>query len=479
MKNYLIKYLVFFLPVLSLLACKKELNVYPTTSEVDGNIIFDAKSATTALNGVYYQFASAGVDFNNVPSTLWVDGIEAISSQLSGGLVNPNDNALANHTYVPTEPGAQTMWSYGYNIVNTANGFLENIAPVSTLSASSKAEMIAEAKFLRAYGNSLLLLFFGQYNDTTSPYGIILRTEPVTPGNINQARATVGQTYDALMADLDTAINYLPNLNTTIYYANVWTARLLEARVLINRGTAGDYAQVISLTNDIITNGPFSLEPNVQNIFWTNGLASNEVMLGIQPYPTQVQKYSEDIFYGQYYVSDSMAGFLSNDPRKTWYYSAELNYVNFPYSGPINGFIKYYPGSVTNIAPTPITENSYAFRLTEAYLLQAEALTLSGGSLAQAKTLLETVMSHAGITDFSAVNAANSAGKLQLLIVKEEMINFIGESGEDWYAVRRLPFATLQTLIPSLGIADLLILPIPQTEMTANSKLTGQQNPGY
>ena len=65
MKRHHIKSLLFILLVCSLWGCKKELNVYPTTSEVDGNIIVDAKSAATALNGVYYQFADAGLDWDS------------------------------------------------------------------------------------------------------------------------------------------------------------------------------------------------------------------------------------------------------------------------------------------------------------------------------------------------------------------------------------------------------------------------------
>jgi hypothetical protein len=167
-----------------------------------------------------------------------------------------------------------------------------------------------------------------------------------------------------------------------------------------------------------------------------------------------------------------MMSLFNGDPRQTWVYQT----VAAPY-GAYPELTKYYPGSITTIAPVAVTENSYALRLTEAYLLEAEALTLSGGSLAQAKTLLETVLSHAGITDFTAVDAQTTPAGLQLLIVEEEMKNFVAEAGQDWYAVRRLPFATVQSMIPTLGSVDQLILPIPQPEMTANGKMV--QNPNY
>jgi len=163
---------------------------------------------------------------------------------------------------------------------------------------------------------------------------------------------------------------------------------------------------------------------------------------------------------------------LKNDPRNQWIYQT----VTYR-STPTAQLTKYYSGSVTIPVQTTLSETCYAFRLTEAYLLEAEAITLSGGDLSQAKSLLTTVMSHAGVTDFTAVNNASTAAALQLLIVKENMKNFISENGEDWLAMRRLPFATLQSLQPNIKLTTQLILPIPSTEITTNSLII--QNPGY
>lgn len=458
-------------------ACKKQLDVYPTTTEVNGNIITDVQSASTALNGVYYRFAASGADNNNVPSTLWVDVKEGYPSELSGLFTYPYGGSdLSTHTYKAPSYEALTMWSYGYNLVNAANGFLENIAPVTTIVDSTKNEMIAEAKFLRAYANSYLLLNFGQYYDTTSKYGIILRSQFVTTTNLNLPRSPVGEVYDSVLADINSAIPYLPSTNATKAATNEWTAKLLEARLLMNRGVAGDYAEVISLTSDIIANSPFSLEPNTKDIFLTKDLSSNEVMLGVQPYisPQQTYKYEEYLYYNQYVLTDTMISLFNGDPRQTstyYTFTSPYGYGNF------GAFIKYYPGDTLNLSPNPITEFSYAFRLTEAYLLEAEALVASGGNMGTAKSLLETVLGHAGVTDFSNVNAATTAAELQLLIVQEEMKNFVGEDGQDWLAVRRLPFATVQTMIPTIISKDLLIMPIPETEITGNGLVI--QNPSY
>jgi starch-binding outer membrane protein, SusD/RagB family len=470
---------MLLLPVIwgGLAACNKQLNVLPTTQEVDGNIIVDVNSASTALNGVYYRFAASGVDFNSIPSTLWADAKEAYPSELSGMFsTRYGGSDLSLHIPVALSPEPLTMWSYGYNLVNAANGFLENIAPVKSIEDSAKQEMIAEAKFLRAYANSYLLLNFGQYYDTTSAYGIILRNQFVSVATLNLPRTPVGVVYDSILADLNNAIPHLPTVNVTKAGTNEWAGKLLEARVLMNRAAAGDYATVISLTSDIITNSPFTLEPNVEDIFRTKDISSNEVMLGVQPYtvPQQTYKFNDYLHLDQYIVSDSMMSLFNGDPRRSWTY--------FLYAAPFGQgnlglFTKYYPGDTSNLSPSPIMEYSYAFRLTEAYLLEAEALVASGGSMSTARSLLETVLGHAGITDFSNVAAAATPAELQLLIIEEEMKNFVGEDGQDWLALRRLPFATVQTIVPTLKTIDQFIMPIPQTEIEGNGLI--KQNPSY
>jgi hypothetical protein len=460
----------------SLEACNKELNVFPTTSEVDGNLITDQENAQTVLNGVYYRFANTLLLYNN-PATFWEGVNEFYPSELAGSLVwafgeLPIDSAILT----PDDVVSDTIWTYGYALVNAANGFIKNVTPVTNIPAGTKQQMLAEAKFLRAFGNSELLLYYGQFNDTSSQYGIILRDAFVTAANINWPRSGVAAAYTAIVSDLDTAINGLPVLNTSICYANASDAKLLLARMLINRGSASDYARVISLTNDIITNGPFALEDSLKDIFWTKGFTSKEVMLGIQPFPNQTFKFQT--YVGEninYLATDSLVSLLANDTRNHWVYQFAFNRT---LGDSANILTKYFSGDPTNPVQTPLSTYCYAFRLSEAYLLEAEAITLSGGNPALAKTLLTTVMSHAGAgpQEMAAVANAATPAALQVEIVKENLRNFAYENGVDWFALRRLPFAALRQLNPNIQSPYQLIFPIPTAELIYNNVL---QNPGY
>jgi hypothetical protein len=469
-------YILLFALVLVTGGCKKQLNVFPTTSEVDGNIIVDTKSAQTVLNGVYYQFASGTQDYNGVPATGWFNYHEVMYSFMAGTLDYAGGGGEFEQFAIDdTNSASDLLWSYNYLLVNAANGFLKNLEPVGTIPETRKIEMKAEGMFLRAFANTQLLLTFGEYRKMSSPYGILLRKEFINANNINQARATVADSYAFILQDLDFAISNLPLQGSQLYYTNRWVAKLLKARLLINRAAPGDYAQVISLTDDIIKNSPFLLEKNQRDIFWTKGFSSKEVMMSIQPYADQQFKfvsYQQALFYAG---TNLMTQLFEGDPRRQWVYTE----IEDAFLGPVNEVTKYYSGDPDpNVAvPVPNVENSYAFRLSEAYLLKAEALSLSGGDMAEARTLLKTVVGNAGVTDFSEIDNAATGPDLQLLIVKEFMKNFVCENGIDWYALRRLPFATLQNIRPAIPDQTRLILPIPHSERVKNPNI--QQNEGY
>jgi hypothetical protein len=126
----------------------------------------------------------------------------------------------------------------------------------------------------------------------------------------------------------------------------------------------------------------------------------------------------------------------------------------------------------------PKVEDAYAFRLTEVYLLKAEALVRSGGSLAEAKTILKNIEGRAGVTNFAAVDNANTPEELLLELYREYSRNMVAEDGIEWFALLRLPFATVKQLRPTITDQKQYILPIPTTEFQLNPAI-GPQNPGY
>src|SRR5690606_20229085 len=115
---------------------------------------------------------------------------------------------------------------------------------------------------------------------------------------------------------------------------------------------------------------------------------------------------------------------------------------------------------------------------SEAYLLKAEAIARSsGGNLTDAKNQIKTVMSKAGVTDFSAVDNAVTATDVWKQAYYETLRGFTGEDGIDWLALMRFPFDTIKELRPTITEMSQLWFGIPLDELQ-NNPLFGSQNAG-
>lgn len=445
--------------------CEDQLNALPGQSKVEGNVIVDQKSAEAALNGVYYRFVG-GEDDRGTYSTVWALQHEvypgmfgAYLRRVWGGGADDNSKVNASSSFV------KSFWSYSYLIINAANGVIKQMEPFpkEMFMRDRKAEIIAEARFMRAYGHYNLLRYFAQFYDVESEYGILLRDEFVTTLNLAKKRSGVKETYDFILEDLDDAILHAPEENKVIY-VNRWVAKGMKARVLMMRGLESDYEEVIRLAGDIIEHGPYELEDRLQDIFSNKGIKSSEVMLGVEPMANQVNKH-DTYFYDdepEYKVLPTFMDLLEGDPRESWVIGDEFEEGT-------RGVSKFSGLRL---------EDGYAMRLTEMYLLLAEAIVRSGGDMAEAKGLLKTVMQRAGITDFNDIDAINDRDELLWAIYEETVKNVGFEDGIEWNALLRFPLEKIQRVNPTIKDRDRIIFPIPADEFDKNP-LIGKQNPGY
>lgn len=444
--------------------CENQLNALPGQSKVEGNVIIDQKTAEVALNGVYYRFAEGGDD-RGTASTMWAGSHEISPANLSGYITYPyGGNSFDNNAQIPAgDYGVARLWSSNYGVINAANGVIKQIEVVSDdeFTGNRKAEIVAEARLMRAYGHYNLLRYFAQFYDLDSKYGVLLRKEFITTGNIAQERSDVKSSYDFILDDIDFAITNAPLENKNIY-TNRWIAKGMKARVLMMRGASGDYQEVIDLTRDIIENGPYELEESTKDIFQLKGLSSKEVMLGVEPLPNQVDRYDAYAYRNEpaYLPTKSDSTLFENDPRMAW---------NIGLIGEKAGIIKYLGDKV---------EDCYAMRLSEIYMLQAEAIVRSGGELSDAKDLLKEVMRHSGITDFTALDAISDRDGLLFEVYQETARNLMLEDGIEWSALIRLPMPRILQVKPAVIAKDYIILPIPADEFDKNPVI-GDQNPGY
>lgn len=472
MKNFII-YISAFVVFCTQQACKKDLNALPENSRVDKVAITDAKTAEIALNGAYYTFANA-----SPIKTSWQ--YHELPPAMLAGYLGYGFGALPEEENRNDGLSLTDYWDESYKLLNATNGVLAGLAPIpdDAFTANRKQEMMGELHFLRAYGHFKLLSYYGEWFKLSSSNGVLLRDEVSTKSNIAKSRSTVKESFDFILSDLDDAVANAPSVNKN-YYVTKWAAMVLKMRVLMSRGEAADYTEVVNLANNIIQSGPYQLEAKTQDIFRSKGLSSNEVILGLKPQANQEKDYySRSAQYwpghsAMYVAKKALKDLLANDPRGAWLVGSPNPYS--AYSPNTYFFIKYM---VQGGTATPVTETYYAMRLSEVYLLKAEAIVRSGGSLSDAKTAVKEVMTHADVTDFSAIDGANTPEDLLLQIYYETVKSLVAEDGQEWMAFLRLDFNTVKQLRPTITTQAQYILPIPHSEFVYNPAI-GDQNPGY
>lgn len=475
-------------------SCSDELDALPTQSKVDGNVVVDAKSAKIAVNGIYYQYAMCGEDYYGVLSTGCANSYETYPADFAGLL-----SYYQGPYMFETHDGGfyfyyDLFWTKFYAQLTAANGAIQNIenADGSWFADGEKEQYLGEARLMRAFVHYNLMRMYAYFWDIDSPYGVLLRTEATTSKNLAKARSSVKDSYDCILEDIDYAIENAPDESENCY-TNKWVAKGLKARVLMMRGQSGDYAEALSLTEDIIDNGPYELVGMVETCH-EQGLGSADVMFGIQPKENQTDVMEAWIYNSTntWYPTDNFAALFDGDPRKddmmsvetvqqlTYDYDAEGNYQGYHYEAvEQNLFFKHMqPG---DISATTTEESQYQMRLTEMYLLRAEAQARTG-SLAEARETLRQVLTANGYEDTAFVDAETSEDGVLKLIFDEYMRNLSCENGCEMLIMKRFPQSVVEAFNAEYRADNeqYTTFGIPTDEFLYNSAMTADmQNPGY
>ena len=472
-----------------LTSCSDELNALPSQSKVDGNLVVDQKSAIVALNGIYYSYALCGTDNYGVKSTACARWYGAMPGDLAGVYTYyQGAYMLESHPASYLARYSSYYWQPFYSAVNAANAVIEQVSqsPDSYYQGSKKQEILGEAYGMRALAFFDLLRYFGYSWDINSPYGILLRTDKSTATTLTLGRSSVKDTYEQIIADLDYAIQNAPTENEHCYMSK-WAAKGLKARVLVQRGQGSDYQDAASLCADIIQNSPYTLEDNYADIFHKKGINSQEVILGIQPKENQTDVYEAYYYRGsaQWLPTDNFVALFEGDPRFQQIFSQVLtDQIGFREDGSYyiyqevtNVFMKNIDPQ--NISANDVEESQYLLRLSEVYLLRAEALARTG-NLGEAKELLKTVLSKAGIEDFSAVDAASTETEVLQQIFNEDLRNLASECGLEHNLMLRFPESIVLQFAPAYADKQYNVFGIPTDEFKYNNVLTeADQNPGF
>lgn len=259
--------------LLGVTSCKKYLNKLPLDTITSEAFYTNAAQVQQGLTGVYSAYGARTISpgFAN-PTTYYAK----MDLHTEIGLERGLNGTIGSGAYGPTDGTIRELWAGFYQVIQRANSLLFNMQRAqSVMDPAEYARVQAEAKVLRASAYWYLMVYFGDVPFFTGPLE--------QSDFFSASRKPKNEIVDFLVNDLKSAAPSLGWLPTELGRVSRGVALGTAARIaMVDRR----YQEVITLTNDIINNGPYNLNPVFGNLFRKAGQTTNvnnEIMF-IYPY---------------------------------------------------------------------------------------------------------------------------------------------------------------------------------------------------
>lgn len=458
------------------LSCKKMVEIPPSVSTITTPQAFATdEQANATVAGIYFRMLSAGsLNFANGALSVYCGMSADDLIPLNQNASNPvaqfrNNNLLSNNGNI-----SASLWAAPYNYINSVNAILTGLQLSGGIDDSTKRELTGEVKFLRAFCYFYLTNLFG---DVPLPL-----TSSWDKNNL-LARISSAQVYQQIINDLKDAQSLLledysvsGGLRTR---ANKWAATALLARTYLY---IKDWNNAEIETTKLISNSLFTLAGRPDSVFLTDSpeaiwqLQQNNTMFPFnstqEGYTLVPSTHTSNVF--AFLTPQLLNAFETGDTRKIyWIDSSKVtlggvkNTLYYPY--------KYTDGPAQAKVNNLITQYYIVLRLTEQYLIRAEARAQKGTDLDGAAGDINIIRGRAGLPPV----ADSSQPGLLNEIYHERQVEFFAEWGNRWLDLKRtgLALSILSANKPLPINNDALLYPIPQIEIKTDPNLT--QNHGY
>ena len=464
-----------------------------------------ASDAETAMVGAYSLMANSAYWY--YAWNYLIDGDVRADNNYSGGSA-PDIDGVDNFASVATDnQPISEDWYELYMDIGACNMVLDNVPNIKDpeLSSTRKAQILGEAKFLRAYHYSHLVRNYG---------AVILQLHTITVDpNTLKSRSPVDSVYARIIQDLKDAEASLPvsysDQASSHSRATQGAAEAVLAKVYAQMG---DYQNCLNYCNKVLPQlyggtgtAGYSLLSNYDWLFDSQHKNSAESIFELQHTEgTITHGYAQGLMLppsvqAQYWVKfapptqDLVKAFkAAGDSVRyassiTWEYNGPgtVNPVASPAHYGSADTIPYvwkigrnWPGAWSGGSG----DNLVLLRLADIILLKAEALNTLGQT-GDAIPLVNAIRARVKLAPTTAVSQSDMA----LAILNERRLELAFE-GERWYDLLRFGAQYTINLMNSqkdgngmsLGYqvdAHRLLYPIPQNDRDNNPNLT--QNPGY
>jgi starch-binding outer membrane protein, SusD/RagB family len=492
LKNNSAKVVLLFALVWIFSGCSKDyLEVTPKGTQLEENYYQNADEAFAGLIAVYDQVGGASNGYINK----FAVALAASDDHFAGG-GGPTDvnnlQVISNYTLDPATGPQGELWDRGFSGVFRANVLISKLPDVP-MADDLKSRYMAESKFLRAYFYFDLVRFFEN---------IPLFKEPISATEVYDVlQADPAEVYDFIIQDLTEAIVDLPPavpVETEGGRATRGAAQALLGKVYLQ---LEDYALAVEQFKEV--NGEpggtsqygNSLLPNFEDLWDFDNKQNSECIFSVNHTGesnwdnwgciacsdgnwintmcaprnyVRIDTTAPDYFSGWsfFVITNQLENAMQGDPRYAFtiadvqgledegLITYEKGYQNTGFF--IKKFIPLQPdvnegGNVFG----NFDQNIYDIRLADTYLMEAEALVMSGGDMARAQALLDAVRERVGLPSVAVTMET---------IKTERRMELAGE-GQRWFDLVRWGDAAEKLTFKGFAASRNEILPIPLLEL--------------
>ena len=385
------------------------------------------------------------------------------------------------------------LWGNGYTGINRANEVIFYTGLIEQIDAGAKADIIAEAKALRAiyYWNLVRLM-----SDVP-----LYETPTVNFDEILRERAPQEQVYDLIISDLEEAVAELPS-SSEAGRINSNIANALLARIHLYRG---NYAGALAHARNVINSGDYDLftdyadifkpenDNGIEHIFQIQYLAGERAN-GIPAVfgPRTPNGLYRRAFWANTIVQGSYAptaDFVAENPdsyRKSVTISDSFEHID-GVTGTITmeqafgaGVFPYYISKYDDRAAEREADANYnVIRYADILLIAAEASNEVDPGNNEKYTWINRVRERArnGVATDLPDLAGLTQEEFRTAVLEERRFELAFEGQRAWDLKRRGEFISKVTAQGKTVASFQLLFPIPENQIERNPNLT--QNEGW
>ena len=245
------------LGLLFMTSCDEFLEESPKSSLTDVDYYKTEAQATANVNYLYRNGAPRRISY---ASSAYIGPKASIPGMLTGYFSNSYEGqevvcrysrllTRQDHTNEISDT-SDDIWDNCYRSINVANNAIASIPNIS-MDSNTASQLIAEAKFFRAFNYFYLVKTFGD---------VPLLVEPATLENLYPERTAATAVYDQIESDLKDAVDALPAVTFAAngHRISKYVAAMTLADVYFHQG---DYANAKTYAKMVI-DSPHSLASN-------------------------------------------------------------------------------------------------------------------------------------------------------------------------------------------------------------------------